>query len=66
MASDSVWAYITLGLGVICCLVGLIILIVVDQRRKTPLSKDKAESRFLLKMILFSSAILFVALSRLF
>ena len=65
MASDSVWAYITLGLGVICGLVGLI-LIVVDQRRKTPLSKDKAESRFLLKMILFSSAILFVALSRLF
>lgn len=65
MASDSVWAYITLGLGVRCCLVGLI-LIVVDQRRKTPLSKDKAESRFLLKMILFSSAILFVALSRLF
>lgn len=62
MASDSVWTYITLGLG---CLVGLI-LIVVDQRRKTPLSKDKAESRFLLKMILFSSAILFVALSRLF
>lgn len=65
MALDSVWAYITLGLGVICCLVGLI-LIAVDQRRKTPLSKDKAESRFLLKMILFSSAILFVALSRLF
>ena len=65
MALDSVWAYITLGLGVVCCLVGLIS-IVVDQRRKTPLSKDKAESRFLLKMILFSSAILFVALSRLF
>lgn len=65
MASDSVWAYITLVLGVMCCLVGLI-LIAVDQRRKTPLSKDKAESRFLLKMILFSSAILFVALSRLF
>lgn len=65
MASDSVWAYITLGLGVICCLVGSI-LIVVDQRIKTPLSKDKAESRFLLKMILFSSAILFVAMSRLF
>lgn len=65
MASDSVWTYITLGLGVICCLVGLI-LIVVDQRRNPPLSKDKAESRFLLKMILFSSAILFVALSRLF
>lgn len=65
MGSDSVWAFITLGLGVICCLVGLI-LIVVDQRRKTPLTKDKAESRFLLKMILFSSASLFVALSRLF
>lgn len=65
MATDIVWAYITLGLGVICCLVGSI-LIVVDQRRKTPLSKDKAESRFLLKMILFSSAILFVAMSRLF
>lgn len=65
MGSDSVWAFITLGLGVICCLVGLT-LIVVDQHRKTPLSKDKAESRFLLKMILFSSAILFVALSRLF
>lgn len=65
MATDSVWAHITLGLGVICCLVGSI-LIVVDQRRKTPLSKDKAESRFLLKMILFSSAILFVAMSRLF
>lgn len=65
MATDSVWTYITLGLGVICCLVGSI-LIVVDQRRKTPLSKDKAESRFLLKMILFSSAILFVAMSRLF
>lgn len=65
MALDSVWAYSTLGLGVICCLVGLI-LIAVDQRRRTPLSKDKAESRFLLKMILFSSAILFVALSRLF
>ncbi len=65
MALDSVWAYITLGLGVVSCLVGLI-LIVVDQRRKTPLTKDKAESRFLLKMILFSSAILFAALSRLF
>ncbi len=65
MALDSVWAYITLGLGVVSCLVGLI-LIVVDQRRKTPLPKDKAESRFLLKMILFSSAILFAALSRLF
>ena len=65
MALDSVWAYITLGLGVVSCLVGLI-LIVVDQRRKTPLTKDKAESRFLLKMILFSSAILFAALSCLF
>lgn len=65
MATDIVWAYITLGLGVIYCLVGSI-LIVVDQRRKTPLSKDKAESRFLLKMILFSSAILLVAMSRLF